>query len=132
MLRQWFIDEFVGGEDGIDSPYIGGFCESPRCCVCALLLAARSLFSLRAAHLLAWTVFDDNWGRTGASEMDVHNVEDAGLTPAEQQDMAAAWRVNTAAVGEAVLAKGGFAVPYFIGMPRNVRTLRCLLIVLPC
>ena len=26
MLRQWFIDEFVGGEDGIDSPYIDGFC----------------------------------------------------------------------------------------------------------
>lgn len=26
MLRQWFIDDFVGGEDGIDSPYIDGFC----------------------------------------------------------------------------------------------------------
>ena len=53
--------------------------------------------------------------------MDVHNVEDAGLTPAEQKDMQSAWAVNSAAVGEAVLAKGGFAVPYFIGMPRNVR-----------
>eukprot|EP01043_Picozoa_sp_COSAG02_P006485 COSAG02_NODE_185_length_30442_cov_59.370168_12_plen_79_part_00 len=55
--------------------------------------------------------------------MDLHNVEDTGLTPAEQEDMQDAWRVNTAAVGEAVLAKGGFAVPYFIGMPRNVRYL---------
>jgi|EP01043_Picozoa_sp_COSAG02_P046941 hypothetical protein len=54
--------------------------------------------------------------------MDLHNVEDTGLTLAEQEDMQNAWRVNTAAVGEAVLAKGGFAVPYFIGMPRNVRS----------
>jgi len=89
MLRQWFIDEFIGGEDGIDSPFIDGF------------------------------FFDDNWGRTGASEMDLHNIEDTGLTPTEQKNMQDAWRVNTAAVGEAVLAKGGFAVPYFIGMPRN-------------
>ena len=71
-----------------------------------------------AQHL---AVFDDNWGRTGASEMDLHNIEDTGLTPTEQKNMQDAWRVNTAAVGEAVLAKGGFAVPYFIGMPRNVR-----------
>jgi hypothetical protein len=28
MIRQWFIDEFVAGEDGIDSPYIDGFCKS--------------------------------------------------------------------------------------------------------
>ena len=53
--------------------------------------------------------------------MDLHNIEDTGLTPTEQKNMQDAWRVNTAAVGEAVLAKGGFAVPYFIGMPRNVR-----------
>eukprot|EP01051_Picozoa_sp_SAG22_P026950 SAG22_NODE_8777_length_630_cov_1.725047_1_plen_190_part_01 len=51
--------------------------------------------------------------------MDLHNVEDAGLTPAEQQDMQDAWRVNTAAVGEAVLKKGGFAVPYFTSIQRG-------------
>ena len=65
-------------------------------------------------------VFDDNWGRTGASEMDVHNVEDAGLSPAEAQAMHDAWAVNTAAVGESVLKRGGFAVPYFAAMQRNV------------
>jgi hypothetical protein len=32
MIRQWFIDEFVAGEDGIDSPYIDGFCKS--ICIC--------------------------------------------------------------------------------------------------
>eukprot|EP01052_Picozoa_sp_SAG31_P033563 SAG31_NODE_3812_length_3860_cov_1.918107_2_plen_111_part_00 len=63
-------------------------------------------------------VRSDNWGRSGASEMDVYNVEDAGLSPEEQADMQAAWRVNTAAVGEAVLKKGGFAVPYFTNIQR--------------
>ena len=31
-----------------------------------------------------------------------------------------AWAVNTAAVGESVLKRGGFAVPYFAAMQRNV------------
>ena len=52
------------------------------------------------------------------SEMDIHNLEDTGLTQAEHEDMHAAWQVNTAAVGERVLAKGGFAVPYFTAMQR--------------
>jgi len=52
--------------------------------------------------------------------MDVHNVEDAGLSPAEAQAMHDAWAVNTAAVGESVLKRGGFAVPYFAAMQRNV------------
>ena len=88
MIKQWFVEEFIGGENGIDSPHIDGF------------------------------FFDDNWGRQGASEMDIHNLEDTGLTPAEHEDMHAAWQVNTAAVGERVLAKGGFAVPYFTAMQR--------------
>ena len=50
--------------------------------------------------------------------MDIHNLEDTGLTQAEHEDMHAAWHVNTAAVGERVLAKGGFAVPYFTAMQR--------------
>ena len=50
--------------------------------------------------------------------MDIHNLEDTGLTQAEHEDMHAAWQVNTAAVGERVLAKGGFAVPYFTAMQR--------------
>ena len=28
MLREWFIDTFVGGPHGIDNPAIDGFCES--------------------------------------------------------------------------------------------------------
>ena len=35
MLTQWMIEEFVGGEDGIDSPYIDGFCESHVLCLLA-------------------------------------------------------------------------------------------------
>ena len=50
----------------------------------------------------------------------MHNVEDAGLSPAEAQAMHDAWAVNTAAVGESVLKRGGFAVPYFAAMQRNV------------
>ena len=89
MLQQWFIDEFVGGPHGIGSPAIDGF------------------------------FFDDNFGSHGASEEDPNNVEDCGLTPAEAEAVAAGWRANSAAVGKAVLAKGGFAVPFFQSPGRN-------------
>ena len=49
----------------------------------------------------------------GASEEDSHNVEDCGLTPDEATAVSTGWRNNMAAVGKAVLARGGFAVPYF-------------------
>lgn len=89
MLQQWFIDEFVGGPHGIDNPAIDGF------------------------------FFDDNFGSHGTSEEDPNNVEDCGLTPAEAEAVATGWRANSAAVGKAVLAKGGFAVPFFQSPGRN-------------
>ena len=91
MLQQWFVDEFVGDNTtGIGSPSIDGF------------------------------FFDDNYGsRTGASEEDTHNIEDCGLSPAEAQAVADGWKANTAAVGKAVLKRGGFAVPYFASAGRN-------------
>jgi len=89
MLREWFIDTFVGGPHGIDNPAIDGF------------------------------FFDDNYGGGGASEEDPHNVEDCGLSESEKQAVADGWKVNTAAVGQAVLAKGGFAVPFFTLSGRN-------------
>lgn len=89
QLQQWLIDDFISGPDGIDSPAIDGF------------------------------FFDDNWGRTGASEMDLHNIEDAGLTPADVADMHAAWANNTYHVGQALLEKGGYGVPFFQSLPRN-------------
>ena len=64
-------------------------------------------------------VFDDNYGGGGASEEDPHNVEDCGLSESEKQAVADGWKVNTAAVGQAVLAKGGFAVPFFTLSGRN-------------
>ena len=58
MLREWFIDTFVGGPHGIDNPAIDGF------------------------------FFDDNYGGGGASEEDPHNVEDCGLSESEKTAVA--------------------------------------------
>jgi hypothetical protein len=66
--------------------------------------------------------FDDNYGsRSGASEEDPYNIEDCGLTPTEAAAVSKGWQENTAAVGKAVLQKGGFAVPFFEGVSgRNI------------
>lgn len=85
MLQQWFIDEFVSGPDGIDSPDIDGF------------------------------YFDDGYYSTGATEEDPYNVEDCGLSREEVQAVSDGWAANAEAVGKHVLAKGGFAMPYFEG-----------------
>jgi len=90
MLQEWFIKELVGGPTGIDNPAIDGF------------------------------YFDDNYGSsTGASEEDSHNIQDCGLSEAEAAAVAEGWKENTAAVGKAVLAKGGFPYPYFVMSGRN-------------
>lgn len=90
MLQQWLIEQFVGGEHGIDNPNIDGF------------------------------FFDDNYGgRTGASEEDPNNVQDCGLSPSDAAAVSNGWKANTAAVGKAVLSRGGFAVPYFVSSGRN-------------
>lgn len=74
---------------------------------------------VRALH--SGFFFDDNYGsRSGASEEDPYNIEDCGLTPTEAAAVSKGWQENTAAVGKAVLQKGGFAVPFFESAGRNI------------
>eukprot|EP01047_Picozoa_sp_COSAG01_P062814 COSAG01_NODE_8051_length_2940_cov_1.546287_3_plen_256_part_00 len=76
---------------------------------------------VRCAVRCSGFFFDDNYGsRTGASEEDPYNIEDCGLSPSEAEAVSQGWRANTKAVGQAVLAKGGFAVPFFQGAGRNI------------
>jgi hypothetical protein len=67
MIRQWFIDEFVAGEDGIDSPYIDGFCKpigiypySVSCQLAARLTQRPSWRAVRHCSLLALVFSDRN------------------------------------------------------------------------
>ena len=51
---------------------------------------------------------DDGWSSTGCSEMESDSVQKMGLTPAEVQDMIAAWSANVQAYRNALVAAGKF------------------------
>jgi hypothetical protein len=88
---------------------------------CFSSIVAQVFVTSAASPCASGFFFDDNYGsRGGASEEDPHNIEDCGLTPTEAAAVSKGWRENTAAVGKAVLQKGGFAVPFFIGAGRNI------------
>eukprot|EP00040_Diaphanoeca_grandis_P030025 m.176861 g.176861 ORF g.176861 m.176861 type:complete len:442 (+) comp31864_c0_seq2:206-1531(+) len=84
-LRQWLLDVYIGGNEGIGHPDISGI------------------------------FIDDSWSAQGPSEIDGNCVSDTGLTKADVTDMTAAWAANMAAVQEYIIANGAMNWQLFAG-----------------
>ena len=78
MLQKFLIEEYIGGQNGVDNSAIDG------------------LF------------IDDGWSSGNPSEEDSHAVVDMGLSPAEVHKQVMGWRANQAAAQKKILASKAF------------------------
>ena len=83
MLREWFVNEFIGGENGLGNPAVAGF------------------------------YLDDNWSNDSPTEMDPLLTQDCGLSKEEAAKVQQGWQENAAAMGRAIIEKGGLSYPHF-------------------
>ena len=91
MLRQWIVDEVIGGPTGVDSPAVAG------------------------------VNIDDYWafegqpgaGANGPSEEDSHAVQDCGLSSSDVHAMHDGWQKTVAAVKDSLVVKGKFQAEWF-------------------
>ena len=78
MLQKFLIEEYIGGQNGVDNSAIDG------------------LF------------IDDGWSSGNPSEEDSHAVVDMGLSPTEVHKQVMGWRANQAAAQKKILASKAF------------------------
>ena len=91
MLRQWIVDEVIGGPTGVDNPAVSG------------------------------VNIDDYWGwhghpgagADGPSEEDSFAVQDCGLSSSDVRDMHDAWQKTVFAVKKSLVRKGKFQAEWF-------------------
>ena len=77
MLTKFFVDTFIGGDQGMASPFIDGF------------------------------FIDDGWSASGPSEENKNAVNQTGMSPADVAAMTKAWSANMAAAQTAIINAGG-------------------------
>ena len=103
MLTDFFVNEYIGGDQGMGSPYVDGFFIGATCY--ATTICSSHQLVLREVGI---GVSDDNWSSTGPSEENKSAVSQCGMSTAEVAAMTSAWADNMAAVQAAIIKAGGF------------------------
>jgi hypothetical protein len=85
MLTDFFVSEFIGGEQGMASPFVDGF------------------------------YIDDRWSARGPSEENRSAVSQCGMSAADVAAMTTAWSANMAAAQTAIINAGGFNEQLMLG-----------------